>query len=310
MLAALLLSCGAFAQFQENQWLPSGSVTADDLLTRPREALITNSQSQFLVGLGRLAFRSPEILGGNARRAGLSCNACHTNGHRNQNFFIAGLSNKPGHIDVTHTFWNLQAEDHRSNPLEIPSLRGVKAKSHFGHDRRTTSLKEFTQKVITGEFAGKEPAPLLLEALVSYEENLQTLRAGETPTFTLTLEDDLADLSHYLETLKQSLPRKDGALTDLIARMVRGELAKLWERFHLPQHEAIHDILVKWSQHLKNIGQAAEDQNFSRAEETFISLQKSFATDAAILISAAPSSLYNEATVRALNHRSKALKDQ
>src|SRR5262245_40752089 len=51
--------------------------------------------------LGDLLFHSPHILGAEARRAGLSCNACHPNGATNATLVIEGVSDRPGNVDLT-----------------------------------------------------------------------------------------------------------------------------------------------------------------------------------------------------------------
>src|SRR3546814_1708419 len=97
------------------------------------------------------------VLCGTASKAGLSCQACHSNGFANEDFFIPGLSDAHGRIDVSHAFWNNRGENHRDDPLTIPSLRGVKTKDRLGHDGRGTSLREFPRRVIVTEFGGNEP---------------------------------------------------------------------------------------------------------------------------------------------------------
>ena len=82
------------------EWLPPGSLSLETLSQRPDERL--EDGHNFYVAFGRLAFRSPDILGGTARKAGLSCQACHANGFATHAFFIPGLSDRPGRIDVTN----------------------------------------------------------------------------------------------------------------------------------------------------------------------------------------------------------------
>src|SRR3546814_17464244 len=96
------------------------------------------------------------VLCGTASKAGLSCQACHSNGFANEDFFIPGLSDAHGRIDVSHAFWNNRGENHRDDPLTIPSLRGVKTKDRLGHDGRGTSLREFTRRVIVTEFGDRK----------------------------------------------------------------------------------------------------------------------------------------------------------
>src|SRR3546814_4193206 len=74
------------------------------------------TQQSFYAEYGRLAFRSPMVLGGTASKAGLSCQACHPNGFANEDFFIPGLSDAHGRIDVS------RSEEHTS---ELQSLMRI-----------------------------------------------------------------------------------------------------------------------------------------------------------------------------------------
>ncbi len=117
--------------------------------------------------LGELAFRSPETLGGEARRAGLSCNACHPGGGAHAGFFIPGLSASPGTVDVTNSAWNPAGEDGRFNPVRIPLLWGAAATAPYGAAGRFPGLDGFIAHVIGEEFAG-DPSPTLVTALTAF----------------------------------------------------------------------------------------------------------------------------------------------
>ena len=66
-----------------SRWAQPGSVSTRPLTTEPAERLRVTTlggKTSYLVNLGRLAFRSPLTLGGNARRLGLSSSTCHPGG--------------------------------------------------------------------------------------------------------------------------------------------------------------------------------------------------------------------------------------
>jgi len=128
-----------------------------------------------LVALGGAAFASPLPYGEAARAAGLSCNACHSNGHVNQGFNIPGYSGHPGSFDATSALFNPRADNGVHDPVDIPSLRGVRFRSRFGRDGRFGSLREFARHVIVDEFGGPEPAPLILDALAAWMGELEFL---------------------------------------------------------------------------------------------------------------------------------------
>jgi cytochrome c peroxidase len=122
----------------------------------------------FLVAFGDMLFDSPEIFGEPAKTLGLACSTCHNRSDINQRLFIPGITPKPGVIDVDGAFFNARFNDHRPDAIDIPSLRGIRFTAPYGRDGRIASLRDFTRNVIVNEFAGEEPSPLMLDALVGY----------------------------------------------------------------------------------------------------------------------------------------------
>ncbi len=171
LLALLLVTVPAPAGTAEQNWLPPGS--AIGVTGAPPAELIragTIRDERWLYG--RLLFHSPALLGERAVRIGLSCNGCHTNGHRNSSFFIEGLSDRPGRIDVTHRFWKAGSDDGLDNPIDIPSLRGVRDGGPYGTTLQLPDLAAFTRHVIVTEFAGPPPDDADIEALLAYINSL------------------------------------------------------------------------------------------------------------------------------------------
>jgi Di-haem cytochrome c peroxidase len=153
-------------------WLPPGSDLNDQ---DPLPRLVLNFEQQgiderdlFLVAFGDMLFDSPEIFGEPARGLGLACSTCHNRSDVNQRLFIPGITPRPGVIDVDGSFFNGRFNDHREDPVDIPSLRGIRFTGPYGRDGRFASLRDFTRNVIVNEFAGAEPSPLVLDALVTY----------------------------------------------------------------------------------------------------------------------------------------------
>jgi len=171
VLAALLLATGGAG-------LPDGAAIdppADRFPPQQLRSEIAGGRQSFLVALGNTAFSSPLLYGRAAREAGLSCNACHVNGHVNRAFFIPGLSARPGGLDPTGPVFNPDADDGVANHVDIPSLRGIRHLGPYGRDGRIGSLREFARQVIVTEFGGAEPAPLILDALVAYMNEFEFL---------------------------------------------------------------------------------------------------------------------------------------
>ncbi|MDH3659278.1 MAG: cytochrome C, partial [Alphaproteobacteria bacterium] len=162
-------------------WLPPGSDLNDQ---DPLPRLVLNFEEQgideqdlFLVAFGDMLFDSPEIFGEPARSLGLTCATCHNRSDVNQRFFITGISPHPGVVDVDGSFFNARFNDHRSDPIDIPSLRGIRFTAPYGRDGRIASLRDFTRNVIVNEFKGPEPNPLILDALIAYQLEFDFLPA-------------------------------------------------------------------------------------------------------------------------------------
>ena len=162
-------------------WLPpDANLTNQDPLPR----LVLNFEKHgvderdlFLVAYGDMLFDSPEIFGEPARSHGITCAMCHNRSDVNQRLYIPGLSLRPGGVDVDGSLFNPRGNDHRFDSLDTPSLRGIRFTAPYGRDGRTASLREFARNVIVGEFAGPEPSPLMLDALVTYMNEFDFLPA-------------------------------------------------------------------------------------------------------------------------------------
>ena len=152
--------------------LPPGTRLNDQdplpLLNLNFEARGIDEADLFLVAYGDMVFDSPEVFGEPARSLAIACSTCHNRSDINQDFFIPGISPHAGVVDVDGEFFNPRFNDRRDDPLDIPSLRGLRFTAPYGRDGRTASLRDFVRNVIVNEFAGPEPSPLVLDSLVAY----------------------------------------------------------------------------------------------------------------------------------------------
>ncbi|MFN3261290.1 MAG: cytochrome c peroxidase [Pikeienuella sp.] len=162
----------AGAEIEAPVFLPPGSRIQDQ---SPLPKLVLNFEEQGideadlpLVAYGDMLFDSPLIFGDPARTAGIACSTCHNRSEANRDFFIPGTAHRPGAADVDGGFFNPIFNDRRDDPLDIPSLRGLRFTGPYGRDGRFASLRDFTRNVIVNEFAGPEPTPFMLDALVAY----------------------------------------------------------------------------------------------------------------------------------------------
>lgn len=183
-----VLSAGVQARFEEKtpplppagRLPPGGSLREQDPLPR----LVLNFEQRgvdekrlFLVAYGDMLFDSPEIMGPRARALGFACSSCHNRGDVNRALFVPGLSRRAGGIDVDNGFFNARGNDGRLDPLDVPSLRGIRFTAPYGRNGRMAGLREFTRNVIVGELGGPEPSPLMLDALVAYMNEFDFLPA-------------------------------------------------------------------------------------------------------------------------------------
>lgn len=171
-LCCLLLPVVASAQEDPLKWLPPGSRIETTLSEYPARAVISEQRggrAGHLARLGELVFRSPLTLGRDAARRGLSCDACHSNGAANTAFMIPGASDRPGNVDLTHREFHFREDDGIENPVNIPSLRGLRWTAPYGHDGRFPTLRAFSHNVITREFGGPPLEDWLMDALVAWQ---------------------------------------------------------------------------------------------------------------------------------------------
>ena len=162
-------------------WLPPDANIGDQ---DPFPRLVLNFEQRgiderdfFMAAYGDMLFDSPEIFGDPAKSLGIACSTCHNRGDVNRSLFIPGLSRYAGGIDVDSSHFNRRGNDMRFDPLDTPSLRGIRYTAPYGRDGRIASLREFTRGVIVGEFGGPEPTPFMLDALVAYMNEFDFLPA-------------------------------------------------------------------------------------------------------------------------------------
>ncbi len=153
-------------------WLPPGTNLNDQ---DPLPLLVLNFEQQGIeesdlpmIAYGDMLFDSPEIFGDPAQSLGITCSTCHNRSDINQSLFIPGITHQAGAIDVDGEYFNPRFNDRRDDGVDIPSLRGLRFTGPYGRDGRFGSLRNFTRNVIVNEFAGAEPTPFMLDALVGY----------------------------------------------------------------------------------------------------------------------------------------------
>jgi hypothetical protein len=177
-LAQSLRTSNAFPLSGDQTVLPSGTDLNEEEFAKPREVFRSEAiggVKSYMVNLGDLAFNSNLVLGGPARRAGMSCGTCHVNGTGNGKLYIPSMSTRPGNFDTTGPLFNPIAHNMARDGVRIPSLRGARFLAPYGNDGRIASLRDFVRNVIVNEFDGPEPSPAVLDAIVAYIEDIDFL---------------------------------------------------------------------------------------------------------------------------------------
>ena len=167
--AAVLAGAGGAAgavvegTLQALVWIAPGHEAA--ALTRQPATCLGEAEADPAVVAGRALFNAPQLLGGQASRAGISCASCHSSGRRNPHFQLAGISASPGTADVSTSFFSTARANARFDPKPIPDLA---LPGRISHDRQSRALEDFLHGLIVEEFSGRPPGDAALGDLAAY----------------------------------------------------------------------------------------------------------------------------------------------
>jgi hypothetical protein len=223
--AALVLT-GAAAPgallLREQAWTAPGQTLAYDLTHAPGECLAATRAPE--TEIGRALFRSPGLIGGPASRAGLSCNACHSNGRVNARFLLPELTDRAGFADVTSEWASHVRGDGVTNPLPIPDLAAVRHGLGFGH-LREPSMERFVHSVIVDEFQGQPPPAQAFDGMIAYLVALRSDPCVEG-MIRLTLHDAADDVRRAVAAAETS----DAATAKLLLLAGQDAIGRIAER--------------------------------------------------------------------------------
>jgi hypothetical protein len=235
---SLALFCSALAAsaadtgLRAARWLPADrqehalSYAPAECLSPGKDKTTANK-----IAIGRAAFRTPLLLGGQAARAGLSCDSCHRNGRGNPDFLFPGLSGAPGTADVTSSLMSSHRGDGIFNPTPIPDLSGPVASQKISRDVASQKLEQFIRGLIVEEFDGPEPSALTLDSLAMYIRHL-TPEACKTPTEKkIQLDTYLSDARHAMQAALYSYDAGDAVTSRLMIASARTALGFVHERY-------------------------------------------------------------------------------
>ena len=243
------------------KWIHADADAIAAITRAPAECLAvpSNPDRARRVQLGRVAFRSPVLLGGVAARIGLSCDSCHRNGHDNPVFFVAGVSGDPGTADVTGSVFSTNRDDQRRNPVSIPSLVDAAAHPPFGTLVPAPDLPTFLHTAIVDEFMGRPPPPAVLEGITSYLGALRSSACPSPAITKITFDSDARALLETFDVVIAAVERHDSRTAEFALLALRAALGRVYERF--PEALADRERLVELSMSLSRVRQRLEDGN-------------------------------------------------
>jgi hypothetical protein len=258
---ALLLAAASDVSslpIQEARWLAPGSrFTA--LIREPTECLIlpADPAERRSIAIGRIAFRTPLLLGGQAARAGISCATCHRNGRGNPAFHFVGLSGAPGTADVTSSLMSSHRGDRVANPTPIPDLGGPRDMLKVPH----SGLERFIRGLVVEEFDGAEPGSEILGGLVAYVRALGPEGCGRSDQ-PIRLAARLGEVDTAVRLARNS----SGDTRRLLLGAARSSLGTIDERFRIPGLEAERALLAKADRQLHQLRSGGSDfENWNRS---------------------------------------------
>jgi hypothetical protein len=239
------------------RWLAPSAIPAQALTRRPAECLAEpgNPADAYGIELGRAAFRSPLVLGGQAARAGVACETCHRGGRTNPDFDFPGVSGAPGTADVTTAVLSSHRGDGIDNPKPIPDLSGAKSALKVDQTPGGGKLEAFIEGVITQEFDGAEPPASVLKGLAAYVRALSPGACPPSAFESINAATATADARRAVRAAIAALGHDDPASALVMTEAARAQLGDIYERFAAPELAGDRAALGLASQDLA----AAED---------------------------------------------------
>ena len=218
------------------RWLAPGADAARILTHRPFECLTLpkDSDEAWRVEVGRAAFRSPLLLGGQAARAGVSCETCHRNGRTNPDFDFPGVSGAPGTADVTDFLFSSHRGDHVDDPRPIPDLGGAKSALKVSQAADSPALRLFIHGLVTEEFDGAEPPPAVLGGLAAYVRAMNPAACPAGGLQSVTAVDAVDDSLRAVRAAIGALNRGDAPTATVMVEAARAQLGAIAERYRDP----------------------------------------------------------------------------
>ena len=284
------------------RWMAPGTDLVRALGTQPAECLARPARGDpaYAVEVGRAAFRTPLLLGGQAARAGVACETCHKDGRTNPDFLFPGISGAPGTADVTSSLFSSHRGDGIDNPKPIPDLGGAKARLKVSQDPRGRALESFIHGLVTEEFDGAEPPPQVLDGLAAYVRALSPAACSGAQSQPIRAEDYVDTARRAVAAARGALARGDRPTALLMGGAARSQLGLIYERYDAPGLEGDRDRLRTADRDLAGIAAAIRARD-PRADRRLAAWTKASVRWAGRLERDEPRSLFAPGRLAALN---------
>jgi hypothetical protein len=282
------------------RWLAPGVDAAAAMTHQPTECLARpkDPEAAYEVELGRAAFRTPLLLGGQAARAGLSCESCHRDGRGNPDFDFPGVSGAPGTADVTTSVLSSHEADAVHGARPIPDLSGPKSALKVDQDPNSDALAAHIDFIATREFDGNEPPAAVRAGLAAYVRALSPSACPAAASEPVTPAGALADVRRAVLAAIAALDRRDGPSAALMIEAARSRLGDIDEREADPSLAPVRRTLALASLDLA-AAEAAARRDLAAARSDLVLWLGREPGWAPAVIAAGPASLYNPARLAA-----------
>jgi hypothetical protein len=218
------------------RWMAKDADPARAIGSTPTECLppIANPAQRLSVEVGRAAFRTPVLLGGQAGRVGVMCETCHKDGRTNPDFLFPGISGQPGTADVTNALFSTHRDNGIFDPKPIPNLSGPKTLLKVDQAPAARKLEPFIHGQITEEFDGPEPPAAVLAGLAAYVRALSPAACPARASQPVTVALLMSDVRRAVEAGRAEAAQGDAASAILLTAAARSRLGLIDERFGAP----------------------------------------------------------------------------
>jgi hypothetical protein len=241
---ALTLAAGAIAlaatpgdpPLRAMRWAAPTADPARAFGTTPAECLRPAADPALAqsIEIGRAAFRTPVLLGGQAGRAGVMCETCHKGGRTNPDFLFPGVSGAPGTADVTDSLFSTHRGDDVFDPRPIPDLAASKGILKVDQAPAAKKLEPFLHGLVTEEFDGPEPPAAVLAGLAAYVRALDPKACPQKAREPITVALLMSDARRALAAGETAAKAGDAPTAVLMTAAARSRLGLIDERFAAP----------------------------------------------------------------------------